>query len=217
MMCSDVFIPGCILFSRYVEGRITKFMRKYEPIPGQTIALIGGGFVIAAIAGIIGFSVAIGAFFAGLVFNRDPQTVKLETPFEIFYEFFIPFFFIHIGMNVQIGVSNEVILIGSILLAIAILGKVLGNGGPLIRQTGWRGALTFGFSMVPRAEISMVIMQRGLILGDGVLSKDLFTSMVIVCLGTAIISPVVVNSFLKRWPQSAQMDSPKLNRSRTEN
>jgi Kef-type K+ transport system membrane component KefB len=210
------FIVGCLLFSRYVEERITKFMKKFEPIPGQTIALIGGGFVIAAIAGIIGFSVAIGAFFAGLVFNRDPQTVKLETPFEIFYEFFIPFFFINIGMNVVTTVSNETIVAGTILLAIAILGKVLGAGGPLISQTGWRGALTFGFSMVPRAEIAMVIMQRGLMLGDGVVSKDLFTSMVIVSLGTTIISPIVVSSFLKRWPQPAQVDGHELNHSHTD-
>lgn len=202
------FIAGCLLFSRYIEQRITKFMKKFEPIPGQTIALIGGGFVIAAIAGIIGFSVAIGAFFAGLVFNRDPQTVKLETPFEILYEFFIPFFFINIGMNIVTAASNETIVVGGILLAIAILGKVLGAGGPLIRERGWRGALTFGFSMVPRAEIAMVIMQRGLLLGDGAVSKDLFTSMVIVSLGTTIISPIVVSSFLKRWPQSGQADSP---------
>lgn len=37
------------------------------------ILLAGIGFVIAALANWLRFSVAVGALFAGLVFSRDPK------------------------------------------------------------------------------------------------------------------------------------------------
>jgi Kef-type K+ transport system membrane component KefB len=61
------------------------------------VVVAGISFLIAALAGLLGFSVAIGAFFAGLVFSRDPDSVKLDGLFDTFYEIFVPFFFIGIG------------------------------------------------------------------------------------------------------------------------
>ena len=56
--------------------------------------IAGFGLIIAALAELLGLSVAIGAFFAGLIFSRDPETVKLDTPFGTLYGFFTPFFFL---------------------------------------------------------------------------------------------------------------------------
>ena len=68
-----------------------------------------GGFhprsalVISAIAGYLGFTLAIGALFAGLAFSREPQAVHIDGKFSYFYELFTPFFFIQIGMHVDSG------------------------------------------------------------------------------------------------------------------
>jgi len=192
----------CFFLSRYVEPRITSFLRKFEPVPGQTLALAGGGFIIAALAGLIGFSVAIGAFFAGLVFSRDPRTVRLDTPFTILYELFAPFFFINIGLSIDPGAMTMALGLAGALVAMAFLGKVVGVGGPAARPAGWTGGLLLGFSMVPRAEITMVIMHRGLQLGTWAVPTDVFSAMVIVTLVTAIVPPIIVRALLKRWPQT---------------
>lgn len=197
----------CVFLSRYAEPRITNFLRRFEPVPGQTLALVGGGLIIAALGGLIGFSVAIGAFFAGLVFSRDPRAVRLDTPFTILYELFTPFFFINIGLSIDPGAMTTALGLGGVLLAMAFIGKVAGAGGPAVRTAGWSGGLLLGFSMVPRAEIAMIIMHRGLKLGDWAVPTDVFSAMVMVSLATAIISPIIIRALLKRWPQTESKNS----------
>jgi len=80
----------CVLFSKYIEKHITGFLRKIGSKSSCMLVIIGIGFVMAALAGLIGFSVAIGAFFAGLVFSRDPESVKIESSFDSLYELFSP-------------------------------------------------------------------------------------------------------------------------------
>jgi Kef-type K+ transport system membrane component KefB len=50
------------------------------------------GVIVAALARLIGFSVALGAFVARLVFGRDPQSVAVDTPFTVLYDFLPPSF-----------------------------------------------------------------------------------------------------------------------------
>jgi Kef-type K+ transport system membrane component KefB len=194
------FSGVCILFSRYVERHITAFFKRLQPIPGQTVALAGLGVIIAALAGLIGFSVALGAFFAGLVFSRDPQAVKLDTPFTVLYDFIAPFFFINIGLNVTLGeMPSGLFLTVLVLLMVAFAGKMIGAGTPALATTSWTGALLLRVSMVPRAEITMVIMQRGLDLGDWAVPSHVFSAMVVLSLVSAIVPPIILRPLLKRW------------------
>jgi Kef-type K+ transport system membrane component KefB len=71
----------CVIFSLYVEKHITKFFSKMKHSPDPMLLIAGLGFIIAALAGLLGFSLAMGAFFAGLVFSRDPKAVKLDASF----------------------------------------------------------------------------------------------------------------------------------------
>jgi Kef-type K+ transport system membrane component KefB len=83
---------ACVVFSRYVEARFTRFLRRIETGPDPMLVMVGTGLLVAALAGVLGFSVAIGAFFAGLVFSRDPESVKVDASFTPLYDLFTPFF-----------------------------------------------------------------------------------------------------------------------------
>jgi len=190
---------ACIGFSRFVESQLTSLLKSLVPVPGQTVALVGFGFIIAALAGLIGFSLAIGAFFAGLVFSRDPQAVKLETPFTVLYDFIAPFFFINIGLLIEPDTFSALAPMMPILLGIAIVGKVLGTSGPALLTSKWTTALLLGVSMIPRAEITMVIMHRGLALGEWAVPREVFSSMVLMSLTTAVVVPIFLYIMLKRW------------------
>jgi len=56
-----------------------------------------------------------------------------------------------------------------------------------------------GISMIPRAEIAMVIMHRGLLLGEWAVPNDVFSAMVLVSVATLVISPIIISLLLKRW------------------
>ena len=189
------FSALCLLFSRYVERNLTKFFSKIEKPPDPMLEVIGVGFIIA-LAGLLGFSAAIGAFFAGLLFSRDPEAVKMDASFAALYELFTPFFFIGIGLNIDPRALNTGLAIGSILLIAAVLGKLIGAGVPAYFATDCTGATLIGFSMIPRAEIAMIVMQRGLILGDWAVPSNVFAAMVFVCATTSVIVPIFLHSLL---------------------
>jgi Kef-type K+ transport system membrane component KefB len=168
------------------------------------LAVAGIGIIIAAVAGLIGFSLAIGAFFAGLVFSRDPEAVRMEASFLPVYELFSPFFFIGIGLKIDPDSFTSALGLGCILAVAAIAAKVIADGIPVSLMRGMTGGLLIGISMVPRAEIAMVIMQKGLTLGDWAVPKQVFGAMVVVSAATCILSPVAVRVMLREWPQGRE-------------
>ena len=152
--------------------------------------------MIAAIAGLLGFSEAIGAFFAGLVFSRDPEAVKIDASFEMLYDLFVPFFFISVGFTINLASLGAGLTWGSILLLVAIVGKLVGAGLPALLVTGWQGATAIGLSMVPRAEVMMIVMQHGLTLGDWAVSSHVFSAMVVVSALTSLLTPLILRPLL---------------------
>ena len=131
-----VFGTFCLVFFRYLEQPMTRFFEKIEPAPDPMLTVAGIGFIIAALAGLLGFSVAVGAFFAGLVFSHDPDAVKLDISFSTLYEFFVPFFFLNIGLQIDPQVLTSSLSLGTVLLVVAVLGKVIGTGAPALLTVG---------------------------------------------------------------------------------
>jgi Kef-type K+ transport system membrane component KefB len=194
-----LFIVGCYLFSHYVEKNFTRFNKKWEDFrTGMTISLLGTGLVIAAIAGQLGFSLAIGALFAGLAFSRDPEAVRAETRFTYLHDFFAPFFFIHIGMQVDPGAIAPSIGMACVLFVPAVLGKLIGVAVPAVRIVGRRHALTLGVSMIPRAEIAMVIMFQCRQFSNVIISNTLFASMILMAVMTSIAGPIMLRYMLDK-------------------
>ena len=191
----------CLVFSRYVEQHITTFFKDIKHSPDPLIVIIGIGFIIASIAGWLGFSVAIGALFAGLIFSRDPEAVKLDLSFESLYALFTPFFFINIGLQLDPDAFISGAQIGSIILIVAILGKFIGTAGPALLATNLKNSIVLGVSMIPRAEIAMIIIQQGHALGGRVVPSEVYSGMVLVSAVTCLISPLILHRLLKFWPQ----------------
>jgi len=201
-----LFGAACLLFARYGERYIMDTLRRFA-MSGRMLLVMGTGMIIAALAGQLGFSLAIGALFAGLIFSRDPEAVQLEISFEPIYEFFSPFFFIGVGLSIDIATfGDHTVLLTLVLLIIAVLGKVIGTALPALLTTSFAGAAAIGVSMVPRAEIAMVVMQEGRKLGDWAVPGDLFTAMALISLVTCLFAPLIVRAMLTRWPPQAGAD-----------
>ena len=192
-----LFITGCYLFSHYLEPNFTRFNRQWENSTiGLTITVLGAGLTIAAVAGFLGFSLAIGALFAGLAFSRDPQAVHTDAKFSYFYEFLTPFFFINIGMQVDPGAVVPSLGLAAILFIPAALGKFLGVAAPALRILKRPDAVLLGLSMIPRAEIAMVVVYQCREFSDDIVSENVFAAMVLVVVMTSIIAPLILHSLL---------------------
>jgi hypothetical protein len=90
-----------------------------------------------------------------------------------------------------------------VLLAAAVLGKVVGTGAPAVPKVGWAGGLALGLSVVPRAEIAMVILERGVSLGPWAVPPRLFSAGILVVLVTSALFPVLTDRLLDARPRLA--------------
>lgn len=196
------FAALCLLFSVHGERRFTAYFRRLEKPPEPMLMIAGVALFFAALAGLWGFSLAVGAFLAGLVFSRDPATLKMETSFLPLHDLFSPFFFISIGLAVDPAVFHQALALGLALAAVAVGGKVLANGLPVWGLGSLPAGVLVGASMVPRAEIALVIMHRGQQLGPWAVPTHLYTATVVVTFITCIAAPLTVRYLLRRWPQN---------------
>jgi len=190
----------CAAFARHVEKPITHAFERYATRPETIIFVAGIGITIAGVSAWLGFSAAVGALFAGLAFSRDPDSVKFDTGFTGLYHLFAPFFFIGIGLSLEPSAFTSALGAGAALAAVAIAGKIIGAGVPALVATGATGAALIGVSMVPRAEITMIIMERGQQLGDWAVPDDLYAAFVLVSAITCLVAPVTLEFMFRRWP-----------------
>lgn len=199
------FIVLCYLFAHYASQRFVQMAERLEPPPDSVITIISLATVIAGIAGMLGFSVAIGAFFAGLALSSQRKAVFVKAPYKAIHNFFVPFFFIGIGLNIELLSIGDAIFPAVVLLFAAVIGKLLGTVFPGLLATGISGATVLGVSMIPRAEISMIIMDHGLKLGDWAVTPRMFTAMVLVSGATCLLAPPVLRILIDKWEKpSAQ-------------
>jgi Kef-type K+ transport system membrane component KefB len=169
--------------------------------------VLGTGLLIAALAGLLGFSLAIGAFFAGLAFSRDQKKLRIDAAFQDIYEFFAPFFFIGIGLEVDPTVIEASIGVGAVLLVSAFLSKMFATVLPALLVTDWRRATLLGVSMVPRAEIALLVMKGGREAGASIVPDDVYLGMVLVSAGTCLGAPLILSRLFRMRPVSNEDDS----------
>ena len=198
------FAALCYAFARYGEERITRTFRRFGTEPELVVLVAGVGIVIAGLAAWLEFSAAVGALFAGMAFSRDPEAVKVDAGFRGLYHLLAPFFFIGIGLALEPGAFTSALGTGAALVLVAVLGKVLGAGLPALLSTGVAGATLIGVSMVPRAEITMIIMERGQQLGDWAVPSELYAAFVLVSAATCLAAPVTLEVLFRHWPRQIE-------------
>jgi Kef-type K+ transport system membrane component KefB len=66
------------------------------------ISVFGVGLRVTGLTALLGFSAAIGGFFAGLLFSKDPLSVKIDASFGSVRDL-APFFFIFVGFSIDLG------------------------------------------------------------------------------------------------------------------
>lgn len=188
---------ACLAFSLYAERHLTQLFASFHRTVGPLLLVTGSAFMIASTAEWLGFSLAIGAVFAGLAFSRDPSERQIDRSFEAIYDLFSPFFFIGIGFAVKLSQIGDAATLGMVLLLVAVIGKLAGAGLPAALALGGSGGLLIGVSMIPRAEIALIIMEHGLRSGDWAVPSALYGGMVLVTLGTCVLVPPVMHRLLR--------------------
>ena len=156
-------------------------------IEGITTAIFFGG---AGIAALVGLSPIVGAFAIGMAVASTRLIKQVEEYVHKLQIIFAPLFFAIIGAQVDLrGINLEVLLIAGILVFIAIVTKLLGCGLPsLIFLKDKSKSMKVGIGMISRGEVGLIV--AGIGATSGVLSRDVYTAIIVMVAVTTIITPI---------------------------
>jgi Kef-type K+ transport system membrane component KefB len=139
----------------------------------------------------LGIHALFGAFFAGVMMPKDngfaEDVRKKLRPLVVVL--LIPLFFALTGLRTSIGLisGSEMMLYCALVFIVAVAGKF---GGSMVAAramgTPWHEAAAIGILMNTRGLIELVILNIGLDIG--VLTRPLFSIMVVMAVGTTLMT-----------------------------
>ena len=157
--------------------------------------------LMAAFAEFIGLAAIIGAFLAGMLFADHAWEWDLEHKIESITTFFISFFFLNVGLQVDISTLTDthVIILAVVVILIALVTKYIGCGvGAKLgdKQLDKAGFNIVGVGMMPRGEVGIIVASIGL--GTGMMSSDLYAVVVLMSVATTIIAPPILSKLFRK-------------------
>ncbi|MEX0656285.1 MAG: cation:proton antiporter [Nitrosopumilaceae archaeon] len=168
------------------------------------LSVLGICFGYALFANIVGLSVAIGAFLAGVLVAESKSAEVSKIISSPIKDMFVAIFFVSVGALMDISMLQNYIVIAIVLIAVAIGMKFGGNMiGNLLFRLDKDKSLRSAFSLAaPRGEFSIVIVKSGVDLG--VVSPFLFPLMGVISIITAFIAPFLIKAGDKVIPKLAK-------------
>jgi Kef-type K+ transport system membrane component KefB len=150
---------------------------------------------LSAISTFLGLAAIVGAFLAGMLFAEFQDRWFCKEKIETINEFIVPFFFVFVGVKVDIDSFSAVIGIALILTIVAVATKFVGCGlGSL--SMGRTSAGIVGSGMFPRGEVAMIVATIGL--AAGIVEDSVFGMVVFMAIATTLISPPVLTYFFNK-------------------
>ncbi len=164
------------------------------------LSVLGVCFGYALLANIVGLSVAIGAFLAGVLVAESKSSEVSKLLASPIKNMFVAIFFISVGALMDVSQLQNYIVLAIALIAISIAMKFGGNiiGSVIFRQKRGK-AIRSAFTLAaPRGEFSIVIIKTGV--DVGAVSTFLFPLIGVISIVTAFITPFMIRASDKVIP-----------------
>lgn len=190
------------LIGRYVFPAIGTFLKNTVADEFEISMLLTAAFAYALLAEMLGMHFLLGAFQAGLFFNRrtiDKTTYqKIQNKIQgMTNGFLAPVFFISVGLHLDISALTVIPGFVLALIGIATLGKLIGAGFAA-RLFGFNSydAAAIGVAMNARGAVELVIADIALRAGvfdypspSPPIIEHLFSAVVIMAIVTTLATP----------------------------
>ena len=190
------------LADRFFQIKIVQ--RLVEELSQTTVQIkVRGALAIlmafVALATLLGVELILGAFLAGMIISliRIPEDIDLIHKLEAFgYGFFIPVFFIMVGVELELGQladSPNSLLLLPVLLVISLVVKIL-PALILKRIMSWREVLGGGLLLNTHLSLEIAVAVIGVRLE--ILSPATGTALVLFSVITVLLMPLLANALL---------------------
>lgn len=206
-----VFFAVTIPFGWFVFPRVGRYFKHFMIAEIDLSMLLIAAFAYAVIAELLGLHFIIGAFLAGVFFQRPIVEPVVYERVEgqlagITTGFLAPIFFASIGMHLDPSALIAVPVFVITLVAVALTSKVIGAG----LAARWSGmsrldASMVGIGMSGRGAVELII--ANLALQAGLFSQPdppppilahMFSAVVIMAVVTTVATPILLRLALRR-------------------
>ena len=198
---AEVFIRIALffVFIALVGFVMYKVFQRMDTVWGNkrriAIVTVSFCFILSYVAeAFFGIADITGAYFAGLILCnimelREYVAKKINI---MNYMFFSPVFFASIGIKTVLnGMNAEIALFSLVLLAIAVLSKVVGCGlGAKVCGFNGHDSLSIGVGMISRGEVALIVAQKGAAVG--LINTNMFPAIVLVVIVTTLVTPILL-------------------------
>ena len=209
------FFTAIMLVNKFLRSEISRarkteafFTKLVDWLGAEAIFGLGVVFVLgfSTLSEMLGFHFIIGAFFGGLLLNKDiigtDAFHKMNTTLSALTRHFLtPVFFAYIGLHFSLQAFNEwrVLLV---VLVCAFASKIFGAwlGGRLVRLNS-RQALQIGIVLNSRGVLDLIIAE--LAYSKGYIDANMFSILIFLGLSSVIVNPVLYRRFIAQQPENA--------------
>jgi Kef-type K+ transport system membrane component KefB len=193
-----IFFVIAVLLGYYVLPPLLKFFQQFQVSQTLLAFAVIVALLFAYMGELFGVAGIVGSYVCGLMLSltphRDEMTHKVET---FSYPFFVPLFFVNIGLVANFREINPEVIWFSILLAVvAILGKVFGCAiGAKVAKFSTKSSFGIGAGMIARGEVGLIVAMIGI--ERGIINNDLFSAALIVVITSTLVTPPLIKLLMK--------------------
>ncbi len=194
-VCLDMtlfFVISIWLGDKFLE-KITEIVTRLPASQVLIAFVVAVAFFYAWAAEYLGHIAAItGSYIAGVLFAQTKFKKQIDAGIHpITYSFFVPVFFISIGLRTNARELGHDLGFLAMILLVAVLAKIIGCGIGS-RLTGFNNfeSLRVGVGMISRGEVGLIVAGYGL--NHGIINQEVFSVMIIMVLFTTMITPLLL-------------------------
>lgn len=181
-----MLVGGLLLVPRLVRWTLSS---------GDSEALVvlvaGAAFGLALVADLFGYSVALGAFLAGMLVAESGRGHEVEHAIEPLRAVFSAIFFVSIGMAVDPFVAWTTLPLALALCAVVIVAQLLSVGlGSILSGSSLRNSVLAGLALGQIGELSFIL--ASIAISGGVVPDETLPVLVTVATVTAFTTPMLL-------------------------
>jgi monovalent cation:H+ antiporter-2, CPA2 family len=179
------------LLARYVFPQILSLVVKAKSTELFLLTIVVICFATAWLTSSLGLSVALGAFFAGLIISESPYSHQATANILPFREIFISFFFVSVGMllDLKFFIRNILEIHLLALVSLTIKGVVISLVVFILRYP-LRTVLISGLMLFQVGEFAFLLSATGV--GHGLLSPEVYQYFLSVSIISMGLTPFVI-------------------------
>lgn len=188
---SGMIVLLTYLGARYVVPRAMYLIAKTKSKELFLLSTITLCFAVAFLTASAGLSLALGAFLAGLIISESEYSYQATSTILPFRELFISFFFISIGMllNMDFLLDNMAVIMGLVLIVFALKGTIIALATALLKYP-LRTVILTGLALFQVGEFSFILSRIGI--EYGLLTAEMNQYFLSVSVVSMLLTPFVI-------------------------